>query len=158
MSTFIPLIVSVFTVVGGLLAWLLQRRVELSQADMLRKASLYESLLVAITELGSFGNGAPILIESQKAWLYASDDVLRAVNVYLTTIAIEAKSESGTTPEQRETRRTLEGSIRLAIRRDLFSGTRLDDRWISEEWHPVASSKEAILEYLGRGRGPARDH
>lgn len=101
-NAIITLSVTVLGAVGGLATWLIQRRVERMAAERLRKSALYESLLYAITELSSFGNGAPILVESQNAWLYASDEVLRAVNGYLTAVADERNPDSVTTQEQRE--------------------------------------------------------
>jgi len=153
MNAAIPIVIAVVTALVGFLTWLLQRRVERRKADRLRKEALYEKLLEAITELSSFGNGAPVLIESQKAWLYASDDVLRAVTNYLKVFLDEQGStDVPITQEQRAVRQRQEGAIRLAIRRDLERSTTLDENWMSNEWKPVASSEEAIREYLARRR------
>ena len=71
MSTTIPIVVAIVTAFGGFIAWLAQRRVERRETERLRKERLHEKFLESIVELSSFGNGAPLLIESQKAWLYA---------------------------------------------------------------------------------------
>jgi len=46
--------------------------------ERLRKEELYKTLLAATVEFASYANGAPLVIESQRAWLYASDEVLQA--------------------------------------------------------------------------------
>lgn len=152
MSTTIPIVVAIVTAFGGFIAWLAQRRVERRETERLRKQRLYEKLLESIVELSSFGNGAPLLVESQRAWLYASDEVLMAVNDYLKVFLHEGAAAEGapTTPQERVRRQQADARIRLAIRRDLQPTTRLDDRWITEEWKPVASSEAAIREYLDR--------
>jgi len=151
MTATIPIIVAAVAALAGFLTWLGQRRIELQQTERLRKEKLYEALLEAITELSSFGNGAPLLVESQKAWLYASDEVLRAVNGYFKVFLGErAAPGEPTTPEEREARQRRDGAIRLAIRRDLNRNTSLDEDWMSREWTPLASSEKAIREYLER--------
>jgi hypothetical protein len=151
MTTAIPIIVTALTLFGGFIAWLAQRKVEHRETERRRKEKLYEGLLESIVELSSFGNGAPLLVESQKAWLYASDDVLLAVNEYL-KVFLERQVAPGvaTTPEEQAARQQKEGSIRLAIRRDLFTETRIDEQWISAQWKPIASSEKAIREYFQR--------
>ena len=151
MDTAIPIIVAAISALVGFLVWVAQRRIEHREAERLRKEKLYEQLLEAIVELASFGNGAPFLIESQKAWLYASDAVLTAINDYL-RVFLEQGGPPGsrTTPEERIAKQQAEAKIRLAIRQDLFPSTKIDIHWIVEKWQPVASSKEAILEYLDR--------
>ena len=151
MTTAIPVIVAILTILGGFIAWLAQRKVEHRDAERLRKQRLYEKLLEAIVELSSFGNGAPLLIEAQKAWLYASDEVLAALNDYL-KLFIDQEGPPGilTSPEERQRRQKAEGKIRLMIRRDLHPKTTLNEQWISEEWKPIASSEKAIREYLRR--------
>lgn len=153
MTAAIPVIVAILTALGGFIAWLAQRRVEQREAERRRREVLYEGLLEAITELSSFGNGAPLLIESQKAWLYGSDEVLTAVNDYL-KVFLDQEGPPGalTSPAHRSKRQQAEGKIRLAIRRDLYPKTILKEQWISEEWKPIASSEEGIREYLQRRR------
>ncbi|SRR6266545_6472616 len=156
MTATIPILAAIVAALAGFSTWLGQRRIERQQNERLRKEKLYEALLEAITEISSFGNGAPLLIESQRAWLYASDEVLRAVNAYLKVFLGErANPGSPTSPDERESRQRREGAIRLAIRRDLDRRTSLDENWISNEWSPIASSEKAIREYLERRRKSA---
>ncbi len=102
MTATIPILAAIVAALAGFSTWLGQRRIERQQNERLRKEKLYEALLEAITEISSFGNGAPLLIESQRAWLYASDEVLRAVNAYLKVFLGErANPGSPTSPDGR---------------------------------------------------------
>lgn len=153
MSTAVPIVIAIITALAGFLTWLFQRRSERIQTERLRKEALYEKLLEAITEISSFGDGAPLLIESQKAWLYASDDVLRAVNSYLKVFLDEEKNRKNSgelNQEARANRQQREGVIRLAIRRDLHKNTMLDEQWLSNEWRPVAAPEQKIRDYFVR--------
>jgi len=145
----VPILAAAVTGFLGIAAWFLQRHVEQKHAEHLRREILYEKLLDALTEFSSFGSGAPFLIESQKAWLYASDEVLFAVNSLLVLFS-DHESSSPTKPELRKLWMEREGAIRLAIRRDLHRSTRLDERWISTEWKPIEAPEKAIREYLSR--------
>jgi hypothetical protein len=144
----------VLAIVSALVAfvvWVFQRELERRQSQRLRRERLYEALLESITELSSFGNAAPFLVESQMAWLYAPDAVLKAINGYLENLLSEhVPAGSATTVEQRKARQRLEGVIRIAIRRDLGVRTALDENWIETQWRPAASNEKAIRDYFAR--------
>ena len=77
--------------------------------------------------------------------------MLLTVNDYL-KVFLEQQVPTGdsTTSEEQAARQQKEGSIRLAIRRDLYPKTTIDEHWISKQWKPIASSEKAINEYLQR--------
>ena len=86
------------------------------------------------------------MVEPQMAWLYADDQIVKAINDYL---KIEAKyrSQNPETPSQLN---SADAKIRAAIRKDLIGNTHLDAKWITSEQHILAPTKEALAEYLGR--------
>jgi hypothetical protein len=155
----LPVLAAAITAVIGLIAWLVQRFIERRNAERQRKEKLYTRLVESIVELGSFGNGAPFVIEAQQAWLYASDSVLQAINDYL-QVHLEYPVPSGQTrdEESRTHLQKAEARIRLAIRRDLRPDTMINEAWIDSRWRPIAASEPAIREYLQRRQEDAAMH
>lgn len=149
LKTLIPVAVAAMSALLGFAIWIIQKNIEKRHADRLRKESLYEKLLEAVVQLASFGDGAPFLIESQKAWLYATDNVLYALNDYL-KIFLEYPMNQGevSSLERRAALQAAEGKIRLQIRRDLFPATSMNKDWLLTNWKPIAAPKEALREYL----------
>ncbi|MCP4536013.1 MAG: hypothetical protein GY832_02605 [Chloroflexi bacterium] len=70
------IVVAIISALIGFVVWVAQKSVERRSAERLRKEELYNDLLAASVELFSTGDAAPFVIESQHAWLYASDEVL----------------------------------------------------------------------------------
>jgi hypothetical protein len=151
------LAVAILSALAGFLVWIGQRHVERRSAERLRKEALYGTLLSACVEFVGSGNGAPFIIESQRAWLYASDGVLEAINDYLKAFAaygaVEARSAEAAAAWKAVA--DAEGRLRLSIRRDLHPETRLTARWVAGHWEMVTSRPERIQEYLTRGRQQA---
>jgi len=104
-------------------------------------------------EFASYANAAPLVFESQRAWLYASDEVLRAINGYLKACAVYVKQQGESDMNINErwaAFKEAEGVLRLAVRRELSPGTRINEEWLRQEWEIITSHKENIMEYLGR--------
>ena len=78
----VAIVVAIVSAFVGLVVWTAQRYMEGRTNERVRKEKLYATLLAATLEFSSDGNGAPFVIESQHAWVYASDEVLRAINEY----------------------------------------------------------------------------
>ena len=149
----IPIIVAIVSALGGFLVWMAQKIRERRDIERLRKEELYKTLLAATVEFASYANGAPLVIESQRAWLYASDEVLQAINGYLKACKrhVEQQGESDINFDERWAAvKEAEGVLRLAVRRDLSPGTRINEEWLRQEWEIITSHKENVMEYLGR--------
>ena len=144
--------VAILSALAGFLVWIGQRHFERVAAERLRKETLYGTLLSTTVEFVGTGNGAPFIVESQRAWLYASDEVLEATNEYLKAFvaygtALEAGADTTQTWKALE---DAEGRLRLGIRRDLYPRTRITAHWVSHRWKLVSSRPERIREYLVR--------
>ena len=87
------IVVAILSALVGFVVWVAQKSVERRSAERLRKEELYKNLLAASVELFTTGDGAPFVIESQRAWLYASDEVLKAINDYLKAYGAYADSK-----------------------------------------------------------------
>lgn len=144
--------VAILSALAGFLVWIAQRYHERRAAEHLRKEELYRTLLAASIELFTTGDGAPFVVESQQAWLYASDEVLKDINAYLKAFSNYAGAKQrkvDSSDAWAEVKRT-EGHLRLSIRKDLRPRTRVSPRWVSGEWETIISKPESIRRYLGR--------
>jgi hypothetical protein len=149
----IPIIVAIVSALGGFIVWIAQKIRERRDTERLRKEELYKTLLAATVEFASYANAAPLVIESQRAWLYASDEVLRAISGYLKSCAgyVEQQGKSDININERWAAvKEAEDVLRLAVRRDLSPGTRINEEWLRQEWEIITSHQENIMEYLGR--------
>jgi hypothetical protein len=140
MEKWIPLSAVVVSGVVGLVVWLVQKDRERKDQIRRRKQALYESLLTSVTELYS-SNAAPLFVESQLAWLYASDNALELLNSLFVSIR-DKKSES----ELQE----LLGKLLLEMRRDVFDKTRISEEWLKAQYVAVTPPREDVLKYLER--------
>ena len=120
--------------------WLVQKDRERKDQIRRRKQALYESLLTSVTELYS-SNAAPLFVESQLAWLYASDNAMELLNSLFVSIR-DKKSES----ELQE----LLGKLLLEMRRDVFDKTRISEEWLKAQYVAVTPPREDVLKYLER--------
>src|SRR5689334_15639116 len=138
------IVVAILSALAGFLAWLGQRHFERRTAERLRKEKLYGTLLSAAVEFVGTGNGAPFIIESRHAWLYASDEVLEAINEYLKAFVAlgVAEGREADTTETWKALKGAEGRLRLSIRRDLRPRTRISASWVSHRWEMVSSRPE----------------
>lgn len=114
-----------------------------------RREALYRKLVDAILDMSS-GNAAPLVVESQQAWIYASDEVLIALNAYLAYYLSRVRVKGEAIPDDERKRiQWFDAKIRLAIRRDLRS-TKITEEWIETAWVAVAASPDGIEKYRSR--------
>ena len=145
--------VAISTAVVGFVVWIFQRNVERRETARLRRERLYTTLLSACVEFAGTGNGAAFIFESQRAWLYASDEVLQAINEYLKAFAALGRAD-GHKGEHREewiAVHDAEARIRSSIRKELLPKTMITAEWVKGQWELVTSRPERIQEYLRRG-------
>ena len=119
-TALVPIVVAVVTVAGGLITWRLNERSKRVDAELARREMRYERLIGTIRGFSVSGANKEqrdrFLEELNLAWMYCSDDVIRAAYAFLDSVHVEA-------PEVGEAHaaRQLEalGALMAAIRRDL---------------------------------------
>jgi len=104
----------------------------------------------AIGLLRSGGTGAPFVVESQRAWLYASDDVLRAIATYRRRLLESADHLANLNDEETTAMKEAQDNIYLAIRKELSPKTAIGHGWAKQQWVDIGSAKEKVGEYLQR--------
>lgn len=137
-----PVLAALTTAVAALLVWALQKRREREDQSRQRKQMVYEALLIALSELPTH-NAAPIYVESQLAWLYASDEVLSA----LRSLFIAFKK-----PAPFSDRADLLANLLLAMRKDIFPTTRVAGNLLRETFesgHPPLVDLQRYIERRG---------
>ena len=146
------LAVAILSALAGFLVWIGQRYFERKAAERIRKEKLYGTLLTACAEFVGTMNHAPFAIESQRAWLYASDEVLEAINEYQKAVLAfgDAQRAGVDFSEAWKAVEDVDGRLRLSIRRELHPETRISQRWVKAKWEVVTSQPERIREYLRR--------
>ena len=107
---------AIVSAICGLIVWLIQKNRERKDKLLHQKQLLYESLLLSMVDLYS-GNIAPIFVESQLAWLYASDNLLKLLNSYFTGVA--QRNMSNTELQK------LVGYILLEMRTDIINDRKI---------------------------------
>lgn len=134
----------------GLVSWSAQQ--VLSRRDERRKHKevLYKRLLDAIVDMGSLADAGAIVVESQRMWLYASDDVLKAVCNYLTYYSEKCQEETALPENVRDRIHYNDAMIRLAMRRDIRGRTKINRKWIVSKWSAVGAPSESIKAYRDR--------
>jgi hypothetical protein len=154
MNVGISIVVASLTAFIGLFVWFIQKRYERRESERLHKEALYSKLLESIAIISTSRQSAPLLIESQNAWLYTSDEVLMRMTKYVnayTDISVRLRTEGNQRmpDEDRNKLHSLEGDLRLAIRKDLKNTTSIDASWVNNEWKAVATTDaKALFEYL----------
>jgi hypothetical protein len=145
-------VVAIISALIGFVVWAAQKSVERRSTERLRKEELYNDLLAASVELFATGDGAPFVIESQRAWLYASDEVVQAINDYLKAYGAYAGSKQRgiDSTETWTAVKEAEGILRLHIRKDLHPETKVSTHWVSEKWEFITARPERIKDYLQR--------
>ena len=136
----VPVLAALTAAVAGLIVWMVQKNRERQDQIRQRKQAVYEALLIAISELPSH-NAAPLYVESQLAWLYASDKVLGAMQAVFASFQV---------PRPFEERANLLAALLLEMRKDIFSRTAVTEdsvRRIFEVGHPPI---EDIMKYIER--------
>ena len=122
LKIFIPLAGIVVPLAGGIFAWWLNEHSRLKWEKHIRKEDTYRALLESV---GGFyvtsqdeEQKEKFLQELRLAWLYCHDDVIKAGNAFLGTVATGAQFSD----EEKE--RTLAEFV-IALRRDLDGKTEL---------------------------------
>jgi hypothetical protein len=93
---------------------------------------------------------APLVVETQRMWMYASDEVLDAVYDYLRYYlsAKEQRFSNGLIPDDvRKEIQEKDALIRLAIRMDIRQGTKIDRSWIHSRFLSVGAPADKIKMY-----------
>ena len=146
-------VVAIFTALAGFVVWIVQRNVERRETAHLRRERLYTTLLSACVEFAGTGNGAPFIFESQRAWLYASDEVLQAINEYFKASLALGRAWDDKDEHQEEWIAVLkaDNGLRSSIRKELLPRTNITKDWVKGQWELVTSRPERIQEYLRRG-------
>jgi len=152
-QTALPIMTAILSALAGLIVWVVQREFERRQREHLRREELYLRLLNSFLELRVSGNVAPFLCETQRAWLYASDEVLRLIHHYW---EVFQKEQTNSGSANTEARNLVENRFRVAIRRDLHRRTQLDPIWFTAARQPLLADMDALREYLNR-QGASED-
>jgi len=140
LEKWIPLAVALASAIVGFIIWLVQKNRERRDQIRQRKQALYESLLTAVTDL-HLGNAAPLFVESQLAWLYASDSVLKLMNSLFVAIRDKRSNDELV---------ALLGNLLLEMRRDIFDQTEISEEWLKEKYVAVAPPGDDVMKYIER--------
>lgn len=118
----IPLAAVVIPLAGGILAWWLNEHSKLKWEKHVRKEDRYRGFLESISGFYIASQDREqkekFLQELKLAWLYCPDNVIKAGNAFLDTVATGAESSD----EEKE--RAL-AEFEMALRRDLHGKTKL---------------------------------
>lgn len=146
MKEFFFLFVSAF--VGSYSAYLFTSRAKRDESILRFKEEKYARLLVKLQGFVGITTNAQLkrefFEEQYQSWLYASDDVVRAINAMVQHV----KAGGGKSPDPEAGEKAV-GEIALAMRRDLLRHTTLDYKMfqytdvIDNEDRSCATSKPA---------------
>ena len=122
LKIFVPLAGVVVPLAGGILAWWLNESSKLKWEKQKRKEDSYQGFLESISGFYVSPKDAErkerFIQELRLAWLYCPDDVIRAANAFLDTVATGAQSSH----EEKE--RAL-AKFEIVLRQDLHGKTQL---------------------------------
>jgi len=141
---------AIITASLGLLTWTSQQIFSRVEERRKYKEDLYRKLLDAILDMGVLAESAPLVVETQRMWMYASDEVLEAVYDYLRYYlsAKENRFPNGLIPEDvRKEIQEKDALIRLAIRKDIRPRTKINRSWIHSRFLAVGAPAESIKTY-----------
>jgi hypothetical protein len=138
----VPVFAALTTAVAGLIVWTLQKRREREEQGRQRKQLVYEALLMALSELPTH-NAAPLYVESQLAWLYASDEVLAVLSSLFAGFR---------TPEPFTGRAELLAKLLLAMRKDVFPSTSVTADLLRDAFESGHPPVQDLQEYIERRR------
>lgn len=149
------LVLAVVTAALGLATWTVQQVLARHADERKRREELYGALLDAVLDMSSREDSGPLVVESQRMWLYASDEVLRAVNEYLRYYLSEGEIRPGEpiSDEKRAGIKRRDAQIRLAIRRDLQRRTSLERNGSTTSGHPSGRHLSPSRRTGTRGHG-----
>lgn len=146
---FEPVLLAIVTASVSLFSWTAQQYMTFREERRKDKEELYKRLLDAVVDMGSLRDSGALVIESQRMWLYASDEVLNAVSDYSSFYLKVMESLKPGEEMPRDIRRMIEtkdAEIRLAIRRDIMR-TEINKDWIENNYRALGSPPESIRNY-----------
>jgi hypothetical protein len=118
----IPLLVALITVTGGIVTWSFTERARRAQEEFARREARYSVLVSAIhgfyEDTTSPELRAKFIAELELAWLYCPDDVIRKGYRFLNSVHV------GSQASEVEQKAAL-GEFVVAIRQDLLSRKRV---------------------------------
>ena len=136
------------SVLGNVHIWHLEENAQRLEQERLRQESLYGGLPEGVLLIHSRGSGAAFVVESQRAWLYASDDVLSAVAGYRRELLGCVDDLGSLNNEQKQRLHRAVAKILLAMRKELCRDTTIDQGWAEEEWPWIGSDPVEVESYL----------
>lgn len=109
---------SLLAAIGAVIAWLIDHRQKRAWEEYQRKEERYRELLLALPGFYE-GSARPQLKQTfldqvNLCWLYCSDDVIRKIYAFISTVHADRKTGESQTGNPL-------GELILAIRRDLLS-------------------------------------
>ncbi len=134
----------------SLLSWTGQQYFNRNDEKRRKKEDLYQKLLDSILDVSALADAAPLVVESQRMWLYASDEVLEAVYDYVKFFydSVLDSPSAGKGHEGIDAVLSEKiANICLAIRRDVRRGTIINREWIRSRYISMAAPEEAIVQY-----------
>lgn len=140
---------------GGLVVWWFNDRAQRQEHERLRQESLYRGLIEGLTMLNSAGTGAGFVVESDRAWLYASDDVLRAVAEYRRELLPWVGRLDKLAKEDKQRLNRAVAKILLAMRKETYRNNRIGEGW-AEKWPGIGSKAVEVERYLEQTRPTVR--
>ena len=141
MEIWITAMFAIVSALSGLIVWFLQKNRERKDKLLHQKQLLYESLLLSMVDLYS-GNIAPIFVEAQLAWLYASDDLLKLLNSFFLNRAQKDKNDT-------ELQKII-GYILLEMREDIIKDTKISREWTDENFVALTANEELVANIVNQ--------
>jgi len=139
MATSLPIVVAIVSAFAGLITWIAQKDRERRDSARQKKLDLYETLLTCVIHLTA-QDATPFFVESQQAWLFASDDVLAQINAYTKALA------SGNADNKQLN--DILGKLLLSMRLDLGLKTEINEDWVKSNFRAVTAPPEQLQKYL----------
>ena len=140
------------SVLGSVHIWYLEENAQRLEQDRLRQESLYRGLVEGLTMLSSGGSGAGFVVESDRALLYASDDVLRAVAGCRRQLLDFADHLDSLSVTEQQALNKATAKIYLAVRKELWQDTTMDELWAERKWARIGANPAEVERYLQETR------
>ena len=134
----------------SLASWTGQQYFNRNDEKRRKKEDLYNKLLDSILDVSALADAAPLVVESQRMWLYASDEVLETVYDFVKFFYDSVLDSSFTSENHERVNAELSekiANICLAIRRDVRRSTNINREWIRSKYISMAAPEERIVQY-----------